>query len=175
MCYTELMAQTVRIETVIERLRGSFVRLGAAAKTNRATESRVLLRGREASSRLGLILEEDAEVLVEQDVGVEHDRAHPHLPCAVRPPQQILTATGEELMIRLQVRAIHPKRGLGLCLAVFQRRLRPPLLDQAKCTGVARAGLKSVAGSQSPGVSPAQRRGRGARQKSQAPQRCGRS
>src|SRR6202011_6011639 len=37
-------------------------------------------------------------------------------------PQQILAATGEELIIRLQVRAVHQKRSLGLDLAVLQRR-----------------------------------------------------
>ena len=36
-------------------------------------------------------------------------------------PQRVLEATGEELMIRLQVRAVHQKRGLGLQLAVLQR------------------------------------------------------
>jgi len=51
-----------------------------------------------------LTLQEDAEVLVEQDVGVEHNRAAPHPPRAVHLAQQILAATGEELMIRLQVR-----------------------------------------------------------------------
>src|SRR6266478_2502496 len=67
-------------------------------------------------------LEEDAEVLVEEDVGVEHDRAPGHLPCAIHLAQQILAAAGEELMIRLQVRAVHQKRGLGLDLAILQRR-----------------------------------------------------
>src|SRR6266446_2280200 len=76
-----------------------------------------------------LTLEEDAEVLVEQDVGVEHDRAAPHLPRAVHLAQQILAATGEKLMIRLQVRAVHQKRGLGLDLAVLQRR-RLEIADQ---------------------------------------------
>ena len=47
-------------------------------------------------------LEEDAEVLVEQDVGVEHDRAPGHLPRAVDLAQHVLAATGEELMIRIQ-------------------------------------------------------------------------
>src|SRR6266571_1254041 len=64
-----------------------------------------------------ITLEEDAEVLVEEDVGVEDDRAPGHLPRAVRLAQHILAATGKELMIRLQVRAVHQKRGLGLDLA----------------------------------------------------------
>src|ERR1700738_3531418 len=67
-------------------------------------------------------LEEDAEVLVEQDVGVEHDRAPPHLPRAVHLPQHVLAATGEELMIGLEVRAVHQKRGLGPDLTVLQQR-----------------------------------------------------
>jgi hypothetical protein len=67
-------------------------------------------------------LGEDAEIFVEQDIGVEHDRALGHLPRAVHFPQQILAATGEELMIRLQVRAVDQKPGLGLDLAVLQRR-----------------------------------------------------
>ena len=52
-------------------------------------------------------LEEDAEVLVEEDVGVEHDRAPGHFPRAVHLAQQILATTGEQLMIGLQVRAVH--------------------------------------------------------------------
>src|ERR1700730_10824927 len=75
-------------------------------------------------------LEEHAEVLVEQDVGVEHDRAPPHLPRAVHLAQQILAATGEELMIRLQMRAAHQKRGLGLYLAILRRR-RIEIADRA--------------------------------------------
>jgi hypothetical protein len=41
---------------------------------------------------------------------------------AVYFPQQILAATGEELMIRLQVQAVDQKRGLGLDHAVLQPR-----------------------------------------------------
>src|SRR2546429_8885180 len=74
-------------------------------------------------------LEEDAEVLVEQDVGVEDDRAPGHLPRAVHLAQQILAAAGEELMICLQVRAVHQKRGPGLNFAVLQRR-RFEIADQ---------------------------------------------
>src|SRR5689334_11291815 len=74
-------------------------------------------------------LEEDAEVLVEQDVGVEDDRAPGHFPRALYIAQHILAATGEELMIRLQVRAVHQKRGLGLDLAILQGR-RLEIADQ---------------------------------------------
>jgi hypothetical protein len=50
---------------------------------------------------LGLsALEEDAEVLVEQHVGVEHDRAHRHFSRAVYLSQYFLAATEEKLMIR---------------------------------------------------------------------------
>src|SRR6266700_2233760 len=35
-------------------------------------------------------LEEDAQVLVEEDVGVEHDRAPGHLPCAIHLAQPSL-------------------------------------------------------------------------------------
>src|SRR5271169_3051035 len=44
-------------------------------------------------------LQEDAEVLVERDVGVEDDRVPRYLPGPLHLAQQILAATGEELMI----------------------------------------------------------------------------
>jgi len=65
---------------------------------------------RAQTGRLGLTLEEGGEVLVEDDVGVEHDRAPPHLPHAVPLAQHVLATAGEELMTRLQVRA----RGLAV-------------------------------------------------------------
>src|ERR1700730_1044074 len=74
-------------------------------------------------------LKKYAEVLVEQDVGVEHDRAPLYLPRAVHLAQHVLAATGEELMIRLQMRAVHQKRGLRLDLAVLQPR-RLEIADQ---------------------------------------------
>jgi hypothetical protein len=65
-------------------------------------------------------------VLTLEDVGVEHDRASGHRPRAVHLPQQILAAAGQELMIRLQVRTVHQKRGLGLHL---HRSLAEPPRD----------------------------------------------
>ena len=59
-------------------------------------------------------LQEDAEVLVEEDVGVEHDCAPPHLPRAV----QVLAVAEEELVNRPEVRAVHQKRSPGPDLAV---------------------------------------------------------
>src|SRR5713101_7535910 len=59
----------------------------------------------------------------------------------------MLAATGEELMIRLQARAVHQKRGLGLYLAVLQRR-RLESTDQV--TGARRG----ILGPGHPGVEP---------------------
>jgi hypothetical protein len=73
--------------------------------------------------------EKHAEVFVEEDVGVEDDRAPRDLPRAVHLPQRILAATGEVRMIRLQVRAVDQKRGPRLDFAVFQRR-RLAIADQ---------------------------------------------
>ena len=66
-------------------------------------------------------LKEDAEVFVEEDVGVEHDRALRHLPGTLDLAQQILAAAGEELVIGFEMRAVYQKRGPGLDLAVLQR------------------------------------------------------
>src|ERR1700730_1036953 len=82
-----------------------------------------------AATRSKTPLQEDAEVFVEEDVGVGPDRAPPHFPRAVDLAQHVVAATGEELVIRLQVRAAHQKRGLGLYLAVLQRR-RFEIADQ---------------------------------------------
>ena len=61
--------------------------------------------------------------------------------------QHILAAAGEELMIRLQVRAVHQKRGPGLDLAALQRR-RLEIADQV--TGARRR----ILGPGHPGVEP---------------------
>jgi hypothetical protein len=65
--------------------------------------------------------EEDAEVFVEEDVGVEDDRAPGDLSCAVHIALQILAAAGEELVIGLRVRAVDQEGGPGLDLAVRLR------------------------------------------------------
>src|ERR1051326_8139301 len=92
-------------------------------------------------------LEEDAEVLVEKHVGVEHDRAPRHLPRAVHLAQHILAAAGKKLGIRLQMRAVHQKRGPGLSFAVLPWR-RFEIADQV--TGARRR----ILGPGHPGVEP---------------------
>src|SRR4029077_7160925 len=67
-------------------------------------------------------LEEDAQVLVEQNVGIEHDRAPGDLPSAVHPAQHVLATAGEDLVVGLQMRAIDQERGPRLHLAPGQRR-----------------------------------------------------
>src|SRR6202011_2332213 len=61
--------------------------------------------------------------------------------------QQILAAAGEELVIGLQVRAVHQKRGLGLDLAALQ----PHCLEIADQVTGARRG---ILGPGHPGVEP---------------------
>jgi hypothetical protein len=93
-------------------------------------------------------LEEDAEVLVAQHVGVEHDRAPRDLPRAPHLTQRVLATTREEVVVALEMRAVHDKRGLGLYLAVLQRRRRLEIADQV--TGARRG----ILGSGDPGVEP---------------------
>ena len=95
--------------------------------------------GKDDDPIVRVVLEKHAEVFVEQDVGVEPDRAPSHLPRAVHLPQHVLAATGEELMIRLQMRAVHRKRGLGLYLAVLKRG-RLEIIDQVTTTALAPRG-----------------------------------
>src|SRR5207248_5480828 len=74
-------------------------------------------------------LQKNAEVLVEEDVGVEQDRALGHLPPAGNLPQHVLAGAGEELVIRLQMRTVDKKGSPGLYLAVVLRR-RLEIADQ---------------------------------------------
>src|ERR1700730_5007184 len=74
-------------------------------------------KARVVASAGSQILEKDAEVLVQEDVGVEEDGALRDLPGAVDPAQHVLAAPGQELVIRFQVRAVHEKGRLGLHLA----------------------------------------------------------
>src|SRR6266446_5885127 len=84
---------------------------------------------RNPSRSLSGLLQEDAEVLVEEDVGVEEDGALRDLPRAVHPAQHVLAAPGQELVVRLQVRAIHEEGRLGPHLA-FRQRLRHEIANQ---------------------------------------------
>jgi hypothetical protein len=86
-----------------------------------------------------LTLQKDAEVIIEQDVGVEHDRAPGDLPRAVHLAQHMLAAAGDELVIRLKMRAVDHKRGLGLYLTVLQRG-RLEIIDQVTKTALAPRG-----------------------------------
>src|SRR5438132_10813912 len=79
-----------------------------------------LLKSRELSSDWVLTLEEDAEVLVGEDVGVEHDRAP--RPRSVHLPQHVLAVTGEELVIRLHMGALG---ALGHVASHGLTRVRP--------------------------------------------------
>src|SRR5262249_25959799 len=95
-------------------LRSSTVKARASiARGARSTQSRVksrsvpaLLGGDERSGAWGRPeppSKKDTEVLVEEDVRVEDDRAPGHLPVAVDGSQDVLAEAGEELVVRLQV------------------------------------------------------------------------
>src|SRR5262249_19697868 len=75
------------------------------------------------------LLKKDAEVFVQEHVGVEEDGALGDLPGAVHAAQHVFAAPGQELVIRFQVRAVDEEGRLCLHQA-FGQRLRHEVADQ---------------------------------------------